>query len=287
MPINIPPNDAHFAPGSELRFARSSFVRGLGGLREFQNLNTGYLDLSNLYGSTRELSDGIRTGYGGLLIARFQGGAGSHVREDLPFNHELRFPLDIQGESFGVRDLRACGEKRCNENVPLQALTTLFMRNHNRLAYQVQKEFPNFSDEDIFQIARLRNIMQYQYIIYNEWLPVLLGDDALKPMDDEAESREAGTNLMFSTCAFRMGHSGVPDTIQFYSSREARLFDISLGSAFFAPSILNQPIRTDQVLAGMLVQEHEALDTAVVEDLRCEFVCFFVFSVFSLVVKVI
>ena len=73
----------------------------------------------------------------------------------------------------------ATGDVRGNENVELTALQVLFLDNHNQIAAQLQQEHPSWTDEQLFQEARKINIAEYQSIIYNEWIPAVLGANAL------------------------------------------------------------------------------------------------------------
>lgn len=46
------------------------------------------------------------------------------------------------------------GDPRTNQNPALLTLSILFFRWHNVVAARVQKEHPDWSDEDVFQRAR-------------------------------------------------------------------------------------------------------------------------------------
>ena len=69
--------------------------------------------------------------------------------------------------------IRAAGDVRANVNPVLLAIQSLFVREHNRLAEEIYREHPSWSDEDIFQEARKWNVAIMQSICYYEYIPLL------------------------------------------------------------------------------------------------------------------
>ena len=81
---------------------------------------------------------------------------------------------------------------------------------------------------DFFMIkeARRINIRQYQHIVYNEFLPIVLGRETMRkfnlpagrgesfsdvPYDDNLDPRVSNE---FASAAFRVGHTLIPSNVQ-------------------------------------------------------------------------
>jgi hypothetical protein len=139
-------------------FERSSYDPNTGtstsNPRQQVNAVTSFLDLSQVYGSSAAVADALRTHEGGRLK--------TSPGNMLPYDNSTYFTpaqlavIHMANDSGAVptQDLFVTGDVRGNENVELTALQTLFVRNHNRIAAELQQEHPDWSDEQLYQEAR-------------------------------------------------------------------------------------------------------------------------------------
>ncbi|HLN31020.1 MAG TPA: peroxidase family protein [Gemmataceae bacterium] len=292
MPIPVPPGDPIGGPNdTPLAFAGSQTdpATGTGPGNPAQDVNTvtSYLDLSQIYGSDLATDNALRLFVGGLMKTS-PGGLP-------PLDNTTYFTpaqlAAINASVGGMQDngplpesaMFATGDIRGNENVELTALQVLFLDNHNLIATQLQQEHPTWSDEQLFQEARKINIAEYQSIIYNEWIPDVLGSHALSPYTGYNPSVNVTIANEFSTVAFRFGHSLLSGNVERQGNNGLAVADdVPLAEDFFDPTILNgqgQPTTTDPVtglattsidavLKGDADGDAQAMDVQVINEVR-------------------
>jgi hypothetical protein len=242
-------------PGPE-SFTRSLFDPNTGtstsNPRQQINAVTSYLDLSQVYGSSSAVADALRTHSGGLLK--------TSPGDLLPYNNLAYFTQD-QLDALNMANplfpyvlnsiLFAAGDVRANENIELTAMQTLFVRNHNRLAEELQAlnphgcGFSSWTDENLYQEARKLNIATEEMITYNEFLPATLGPKALPEYTGYKNSIDAGIATEFSTVGFRFGHSILSNGVGRNNNDGTDIPDptgsgtVNLAQDFFDPNLIS------------------------------------------------
>jgi prostaglandin-endoperoxide synthase 2 len=125
-----------------------------------RNSSTHQIDMNQLYGPNEQTASMLREHEGGLLKSQLVNGGefppflcdekGRKKKEfaDLAVVRFERYPLEWR------RRLFALGGDRSNLQIGFTMLTVLFLREHNRLAGQLAREYPAWDDERLFQTAR-------------------------------------------------------------------------------------------------------------------------------------
>ncbi|HEX3358530.1 MAG TPA: peroxidase family protein, partial [Tepidisphaeraceae bacterium] len=273
---------------NDLPFTRSQTDPGTGTTTPAQQVNTrtSYFDLSQIYGSTQTVADALRTFKGGLLK--------TSPGNMLPYDNTTYFTtaqiaaLDMANDAMMLPEsqLFAAGDRRANENVELTAVQTLFVRNHNQIASQLHAQHPGWTDEQLYQEARKLNIAEYQSIVYNEWIPAVLGENALSHYRGYNPKVNVAISNEFSTVAFRFGHSLLSAEIERQTNSGTDILgdptgdsSLSLAEDFFDPSILSATSSVDPltghlttnigaILKGDADGVSQATDTMAVADVR-------------------
>jgi hypothetical protein len=267
-PIAIPLGDPEFDPQgtgtATMNFTRSDYQLDVDGVRQFENDITAFIDGSQIYGSDDETASMLRDAIGGKL----------QVSEGnlLPL-------VETSGEATDHHDggkAFVAGDIRVNENAALTSLHTLFVREHNRIAEEIAATDYAYSDlsdpmidEQIYQRARGLVSAQLQSITYEEFLPALLGKNAIgqyKGYDPDVDPAIANE---FSTAAFRIGHTMLSDSIQRLdeSGNEIAEGDLELRDAFFRPDKVAEA-GIDPILRGLSAQASQEVDPYLVDDVR-------------------
>ncbi|MYD72966.1 MAG: hypothetical protein F4Y11_01465, partial [Chloroflexi bacterium] len=263
--IPIPRGDPLLDPfGTGLRlipFGRSVFDPETGtgpdNPREQTNLITAFIDASNVYGSSYARALSLRTNDGtGRLRTTGNG-------QFLPPN-----PSGLEIDDGGRRrtGLFLAGDIRVNEQVVLTAMHTLFVREHNRLAAEIAADHLDLNGHEIYELARKIVGAQMQVITYQEFLPLLLGPDAIAPYAGYDPMVDPSIANEFSTAAFRVGHTMLSPHLMMIDA-EGETQAVSLARSFFEPSMLREA-GIAPFLRGISTQLAQEIDLALVDEIR-------------------
>nr|NIP92047.1 hypothetical protein [Akkermansiaceae bacterium] len=275
FPIPVPPGDPDFDPANTgamvIPFTRSGLVPGTGdtGRRETPNQITSYLDGSGIYGSDDLRALNLRSFSGGKLAT--QPGPDGELSIFNLYGRDNANDLGLPSE-----DLLLAGDVRANEQCALTAMHTLFVREHNRLAREIAaRDFPGADlsdpavDTEIYEQARKFVGAFIQNITYQEFLPVILGADALPSYAGYDQDINAALSQEFANAAYRVGHSMVtPELLRFDQFGDPLpQGHLPLRHAFFNPAEITE-IGVGPYLRGLAQQVQQEIDRFVIEDVR-------------------
>lgn len=262
LDIPVPMGDPWFDPmntGTQvIGMNRSSFEMDGTGERQQANEITSFIDASNVYGSQDARADALRANDGTGRLATSAGNL-------LPFNTGgfANAPTGADPSLFLAGDVRA------NEQVALTAMHTLFMREHNYWADQMAIEFPGADGDELYDRARAIVGAEIQAITFNEFLPVLLGAEAMGDYSGYNPAVAPMISNMFASAAYRVGHTMLSPTLRRLdvTDQESAVGDLPLQMGFFIPSqIIDNDI--DSLLRGLASQTSQTIDAYVVDDVR-------------------
>lgn len=285
-PIQIPSDDPTWRGRRTCyTLARSSVALQIPdcqtGVRDQMNALTAWLDNSNVYGSTDKDTRDIRDARSPLLqtnqrLTRIRG------RGILPSCQAVRSGAVSCNAPCASETDRRCvlgGDARANEQPGLTTMHTIWFREHNRIASELESINRNWDAERVFQETRRIMIAEYQHIIYQEWLPILLGenfmrsknllpttDDYTRNYDDTIDPR---INNEFSTAAFRFGHSMVSKEVFARDSNFIDRTQLSLNETFFRPeAVENDRNFVEKTTRGQIVESAQGWDPGFNDDIR-------------------
>ena len=276
FPIPVPTCDPQQPSGSPgpfdplctgtatIAFSRSAFINDVNGVRQQLNANTHWLDASMVYGSDDTRATDLRTGEGGHLIV------GNNNL--LPFN-----TFGLPNEPNTLPTFFLAGDIRANENPALAALQTLFMREHNFWAEHFFSKDPCepncvvgcvcLDDQALYDRARAIVVAEIQKITYSDFLPFLIGKDALTPYTGYNQSVDPSIANVFAAAAWRFGHSLLSATIALFDANNQPIGNPRLQTTFFQPlQVSNNGI--EPYLRGLARQKSEEIDGLITDGVR-------------------
>lgn len=183
--VPVPEDEKEFSQNTTFRVWRTEAVPGTGtsseNPRENINRATTWLDLSSLYGSTRDVATKLRSFQEGkLLTHEVQARGTKKAASYLPFN-SMDVPTRTR-PGVDPESLFAGGDPRTNEDWIMLGVHTLLLREHNRLCDILAQKKPEYDDEQLYQSVRL--LMSAKFSLIGNAYQMAYFKDMPWPMDD-------------------------------------------------------------------------------------------------------
>ena len=246
--IAVPNGDPIFADGSMIPMTRAVIDPATGTAANpatAVNSISGWLDASMVYGSDAATAASLRLADGHMKIS---------AGDNLPI----------------VNGMFAAGDIRAAENPALTALHTLFVREHNYQVDLLHERHPTWTGDQLYQQARAIVTAEIAHITYAEFLPNLIGADALAPYNGYDPSVDSRITLEFAGAAFRFGHSIVSgETENLAENGEAVGPAHDLKDVFFqSPADFIAFSGADGQLRHLAADPSQAMDARIIDALR-------------------
>ena len=194
-------------------------------------------------------------------------------------NDALASPLGPDGlpnPTFDLAELLGyyiSGDHRANENVGLTAVHTIFHREHNYQAERIKEANPTWTDEQVFQAAKVIVEAEYQRVVFEEFSTAMTGEnpDGAHGFSGYDPDVNPGISEEFASAVYRVGHSMINETLSYVDTTGVR-HDISLVQAFINPTLFAQNLggtgSTDSLILGSTQVAHQEIDHMVVNAVR-------------------
>lgn len=258
LDIPVPKGDPYFDPkgtGTKTIELDRSLYEMIGGVRQQINVNTSYIDGSQVYGSDEARAQELRALDGSGRLKTSEGNL-------LPFNVNRFANVPSNAPNFFL-----AGDLRPNEQVCLTVMHTLWVREHNYWAGVIKQQDPSLDDNGIYLRARAMVGAELQIITYREFLPLLLGPNAIPPYSGYHPEVDPSVETAFSSAAFRVGHTLLSPVLRRLDARNRSIGDVALADAFFDVSKVTGP-GIEPYLRGLSQQIDQEVDSYVVDGLR-------------------
>ena len=244
--VTVPAGDQFLKSGSPIPITRVAIDPDTGvegSPATAINTITGWLDGSQVYGSDAVKAASLRT-------------ADGHMKTSEGDN------LPIVDGAFVAGDVRAA------ENPDLTALQVLFVREHNYQVDRLHEEHPNWSGDKLYETAKAITTAEMVNITYSEFLPHLLGEDAIAPYHGYDPTVDARISEEFEGAAYRFGHSIVSDGIEAFDQLGNVTSEQTLGKSFFESPAKFAAEGADGLLRHLAGDLANLLDSHIVDGLR-------------------
>ncbi len=262
--IPVPMGDPWFDPygtgTQEIDLNRSHYLDGIISPRQQINSLPAFIDAASVYGVDPGRNAALRSSECGKMDV-----TPSEYGDLLPYNKDGWPNAGGPGD-----DLFLAGDIRANEHIVLTSLHTLFVREHNRQVDKLSKKYPFYDCEKLYQEAKLRVEALLQAITFKEFLPSLLGKEAIPEYTGYDASVNPTILNEFSTAAYRFGHSLLHEMLERMDENgdENEYGHVRLKDGFFNPEEISEKGGISTILRGAAASYSQEVDTLIVDDVR-------------------
>ncbi|CAN8071578.1 unnamed protein product [Agarophyton chilense] len=239
------------APALSLASLGKKFTPSFAAERPINSLSSA-LDLASVYGPDKARSRALRAFKDGKLKVS--------KGNFLPLN-----TLGLSNAPTAGADYFLAGDHRANEHPVLTALHTIFLREHNSICDELKRYFALSNDNLLFELARMINIAQFQKIVFEEYYPAMVGR-SLKPYTGFKFYKNVAILDVFSTAAFRVGHTMVGNQVNRAATGNVLLPPLPLSKMFFRTA--KQFSNLASFIRGASVTKAQEIDVFVHDALR-------------------
>lgn len=267
LPIDVPANDPAFKnrrPGC-MSYVRSvTTYRGdcTFGPAEQMNQATHFMDGSQIYGSNLKEAVALRKKAGGQLKTL-----------DLPHGQFMPLVADPTEKCQVHSDDETCfhaGDVRANTHPQLTSMHTLWMREHNRVAGELSRLNPSWTDEMLYQETRRIVIAELQHITYEHWLPAVVGarDRSIYDFYDTGYNADVDPTVSNSlaTAGLHFAHSLLDGNVRLVDEGHNMNASLRMLHHFNKPDVVLQEDRFDQLVRGLVAQASQPMDLHYADD---------------------
>jgi Ca2+-binding RTX toxin-like protein len=150
----------------------------------------------------------------------------------------------------------------------------------NRLVEEIRDKHPDWTNNEVFNAARALNEAQWQSIVYHEYLPKLLGSNAIDAYSGYKSGVNPGAGNEWATVAFRFGHDQSSNTDLRIGEDGSLVATVKLGDAFGlgganrafgslnSGSDAGQSVQLDEYMRGLTQRVTQEIDGKVADGNR-------------------
>ncbi|KAG5866644.1 hypothetical protein JTB14_025149 [Gonioctena quinquepunctata] len=244
------------------------------GPREQLNQATPFIDGSVIYSVDEVFVKTLRSMSNGTMKVYVT----SDQRTLLPLSEDLNDGCYREEEENNGKYCFMTGDPRANENLHLTSMHLLWVRQHNLLANTLSELNSHWDDERIFQETRKIVAAQMQHVTYNEFLPILLGDNLMEKYDlypmRKGYSKKYNDSIdpsianAFAAATFRFAHSIIPGLMKLLANETSTPEYVQMHKMLFNPFELYKSGELDRTLRGAMNTTIQASDTYFTNELK-------------------